>query len=71
MTSPTMTHADKYPMYIYIETPVDQNAPTVAELPPLATAQAVEAIEPVYKTYGQLWMAHMSREERTSFYLAM
>lgn len=45
-----------------------QDAPTVAEafLPTEKTSP-----EPVYKTYGELWIASMSREERTSFYLAM
>lgn len=52
----TQTHAE-YPMYIYIDS-ASQDAPTVAELPPIATAQAVEAIEPVYKTYGELWKAY-------------
>lgn len=58
MTSLTRnTHAADYPMYIYIETPVDQDAPTVADCEPFATAQAAEAFEPAYKTYGQLWTA--------------
>lgn len=48
---------------------LQDDMPTVADYtPPYATAPAAE---PTDKTYGELWMAFQSREERTSFYLAM
>lgn len=57
--------------FFYKHTPQNaQDAPTVADYtPPYATAQVEK--EPVYKTLGELWGAHMSRIDSTQNYLAM
>ncbi len=69
MTSYLPTHAEDYPMYVYIDISLDQDAPTVADYtPPYATAQDAKPTD-----NGEISLSMISKAwaHTTGFYTEM